>query len=56
MCLHITGEPVSIGRLDQHLARFMPEDLSEITEEDQEVIDHFWIKVGEKTNLNKAFF
>ena len=56
VCLHITGEPVSIGRLDQHLARFMPEDLSKIREEDQEVIDHFWIKVGEKTNLNKAFF
>lgn len=33
--LHITGEPVSIGRLDQVLGRFMSEDLSKITEEDQ---------------------
>ncbi len=28
--LHITGEPVSIGRLDQFLGKFMPQDLSKI--------------------------
>ena len=54
--LHVTGEPVSIGRLDHLLGRFVNGDLTNIQEEDQEVIDNFWIKVGEKVNLNKAFF
>ena len=55
--LHITGEPVSIGRLDQVLGKFVTYTYNdEIKEEDQEVLDHFWLKVGEKANFNKAFF
>ncbi|XP_066294574.1 (2S)-3-sulfopropanediol dehydratase-like [Branchiostoma lanceolatum] len=51
-CLHIVGEPISIGRLDQLLGPFYPP--SGLTmEEAQEVIDCFWIKVGERTLLNR---
>ncbi|XP_066293840.1 (2S)-3-sulfopropanediol dehydratase-like [Branchiostoma lanceolatum] len=50
-CLHIVGEPISIGRLDQLLGLSYSED-GMTMEERQEVIDCFWIKVGEKTLLN----
>ncbi|XP_078605764.1 putative dehydratase YbiW [Branchiostoma floridae x Branchiostoma japonicum] len=51
-CLHIVGEPISIGRLDQLLGPFYSqEDLA--MEDAQEIIDCFWIKVGERTLLNR---
>jgi Dyp-type peroxidase family len=51
-CLHLTGDPVSIGRLDQLLLPFFEADsISE--EEAQEVIDALWIKLGEKAIHNR---
>ncbi|KAI8517790.1 hypothetical protein Bbelb_038070 [Branchiostoma belcheri] len=50
-CLHIVGEPISIGRLDQLLGPFYSQG-GLTMEEAQEVIDCFWIKVGERTLLN----
>jgi Dyp-type peroxidase family len=57
-CLHHAGEPTAIGRLDQLLQPFYEADLKarRINEEQaQEVIDCFWIKVGEKVQLNRQF-
>lgn len=54
-CMHIAGESVSIGRLDQILQKFyiQDKDAGRITEADaQEVIDCFWIKMDEKVLLN----
>jgi pyruvate-formate lyase len=54
-CMHITGESVSIGRLDQLLGPFY--DQGGISEEDaQEIIDCFWIKMDEKVLLNHCHF
>lgn len=54
-CMHIAGESVSIGRLDQILGRFY--DPSETSEEDaQEIIDCFWVKMDEKVLLNRRHF
>jgi pyruvate-formate lyase len=60
-CLHLTGEPISIGRLDYVLRKFAkPIDPSakiiHLDQNDQDIIDSFWIKVGEKANFNKGFF
>ncbi len=53
--MHIAGEAVSIGRLDQLLAPFYPaEGLS--AERAQEIIDCFWIKMDEKVLLNHRHF
>lgn len=49
-CLHLVGEPVSIGRLDQLLWPFR-ETTSE--EEAQEVLDALWVKLGEKALHNR---
>ena len=54
-CMHIAGESVSIGRLDQILQPYYDKDIKagEITKEGaQEVIDCFWIKMDEKVLLN----
>ena len=54
-CLHIAGESVSIGRLDQLLAPYY--DPSRVRpEEAQEIIDCFWIKMDEKVLLNHRHF
>jgi len=54
-CMHIAGEAVSIGRLDQLLGPFYEAD--RITpEEAQEVIDCFWIKMDENVLLNHRHF
>jgi pyruvate-formate lyase/deferrochelatase/peroxidase EfeB len=54
-CMHIAGEAVSIGRLDQLLGPFYEAD--KITpDEAQEVIDCFWIKMDEKVLLNHRHF
>jgi Dyp-type peroxidase family len=49
-CLHLTGLPVSVGRLDQLLWPYF-----ETTTEDeaQEILDAFWIKLGEKALHNR---
>jgi pyruvate-formate lyase len=50
-CLHLTGDPTSIGRLDQLLEPFLgatPED------EAQEIIDCFFVKMGERVQVNKT--
>jgi pyruvate-formate lyase/deferrochelatase/peroxidase EfeB len=53
--MHIAGELVSIGRLDQLLAPFY--DADKMTpEEAQEVIDCFWVKMDEKVLLNHRNF
>jgi pyruvate-formate lyase/deferrochelatase/peroxidase EfeB len=57
--MHISGESVSIGRLDQILNPFYEADLAagRITESQaQEVIDCFWIKMDEKVLLNHRHF
>lgn len=49
-CLHLVGEPVSIGRLDQLLAPFFePKKEAEA----QEVLDALWVKLGEKALHNR---
>jgi len=54
-CMHIAGESVSIGRLDQLLGPYFEKD--GISEKDaQEIIDCFWIKMDEKVLLNHRHF
>ena len=50
-CLHLTGEPTSIGRLDQLLEPFLN---GTNAEEAQEVIDCLWIKLGSQVQLNRG--
>lgn len=61
-CLHLTGEPTALGRLDQLLAPFMQQQLTadqinsgdvEPLPEEQEVIDAFYIKLSEKVQSNR---
>lgn len=52
-CMHIAGESVSIGRLDQLLEPYLHAD--ELAT-DQEIIDCFWIKMDEKVLLNHRHF
>nr|QKW93937.1 4-hydroxyphenylacetate decarboxylase large subunit [Vitiosangium cumulatum] len=57
-CLHLIGEPTAIGRLDQMLFPFYERDVANgrlDDEQAQEIIDCFWIKVGEKVQLNRQF-
>lgn len=54
VCLQNTGEPVSIGRLDYELHKFCP--ASHDDQEAQELIDAYFIKVGEKILFNRNFF
>lgn len=56
-CLHLIGEPTAIGRLDQMLYPFYERDLAAGQLNDdlaQEIIDCFWIKIGEKVQLNRT--
>ena len=48
-CLHLTGEPTSIGRLDQLLEPFLK---GTPAEEAQEIIDCLFIKLCEHVHLN----
>ena len=48
-CLHLSGEPTSIGRLDQLLEPFLK---GTPTEEAQEIIDCLFIKLCEHVHLN----
>jgi pyruvate-formate lyase/deferrochelatase/peroxidase EfeB len=54
-CMHISGESVSIGRLDQLLEPYL--HAGEVTaDKAQEIIDCFWIKMDEKVLLNHRHF
>lgn len=48
-CLHFSGEPTSIGRLDQMLEPFLP---GTPTEEAQEIIDCLFVKLCEHVHVN----
>ena len=48
-CLHLSGEPTSIGRLDQLLEPFLQ---GTPTEEAQEIIDCLFVKLCEHVHLN----
>ena len=57
-CLHLSGEPTAIGRLDQMLQPFYAADVAAGRLDEagaQEIIDCFWIKVGEKVQTNRLF-
>jgi Dyp-type peroxidase family len=57
-CMHHAGEPTAIGRLDQLLQPFYEADLKAQHLDEwraQEIIDCFWIKIGEKVQLNRQF-
>jgi Dyp-type peroxidase family len=57
-CLHLTGEPTALGRIDQLLISFYERDVKKglLTEEQaQEVLDCLWIKLGEKVQQNRLF-
>jgi Dyp-type peroxidase family len=57
-CLHLIGEPTALGRLDQMLYPFYKQDVAEgriDDEQAQEIIDCFWVKLGEKVQLNRQF-
>jgi len=49
-CLHLTGLPVSIGRLDQLLWPYFGTTTEAIA---QEVLDALWVKLGEKALHNR---
>jgi pyruvate-formate lyase/deferrochelatase/peroxidase EfeB len=54
-CMHLIGELVSIGRLDQLLQPFFDRD--SITEQQaQEAVDCFWIKMDEQVLMNRHYF
>jgi Dyp-type peroxidase family len=53
-CFHLTGNPVAVGRLDQLLIDFYENDsISEA--EAQDIIEAFWIKLGEKALHNRHY-
>lgn len=57
-CLHLTGEPTAVGRLDQLLFPFYKLDIANgLLDHDraQEIIDCFWIKIGEKVQWNRFY-
>ncbi|MGH3770838.1 MAG: Dyp-type peroxidase [Pseudonocardiaceae bacterium] len=57
-CLHLVGEPTAVGRLDQLLLPYYESDLAQgIMNDDQaqEIIDCFWLKLGEKVQWNRMF-
>ena len=57
-CLHHAGEPTAVGRLDQLLQPFYEADLNAGRLDEwraQEIVDCFWIKIGEKVQLNRQF-
>lgn len=57
-CLHLNGEPVSLGRLDQYLGPFYDADIAAgrlDPETAQDIIDSLWIKLSEKILQNRIF-
>jgi len=58
-CNQLTGEPISIGRADYILRKYaapVTADNYKPCEEEQDIFDNFWVKVGYKANFNKSFF
>lgn len=56
--LHLSGEPTAIGRLDQLLQPYYAADLAAGRLDEagaQEIIDCFWLKIGEKVQSNRLF-
>ena len=57
-CVHHVGEPTAVGRLDQLLQPYYEADLKAERLDEwraQEIVDCFWIKIGEKVQLNRQF-
>ncbi len=57
-CLHLCGEPTSIGRLDQMLYPYLERQMTEGTLCEglaQEIIDALWVKLDEKVQQNRMF-
>jgi pyruvate-formate lyase len=54
-CMHLIGELVSIGRLDQLLEPYYSNDAISLAEA-QEAVDCFWIKMDEKVLLNRHYY
>jgi pyruvate-formate lyase len=54
-CMHLIGELVSIGRLDQLLGSFLDND-NIARQQAQEAIDSFWIKMDERVLMNRHYF
>ena len=53
-CFHLTGNPVAVGRLDQLLNPYFEKD--KISHEAaQEIVEAFWIKLGEKALHNRHY-
>lgn len=52
--IHLCGEPVAVGRLDQLLRPFHEKGAGD-TGALQEAVDCFWIKLAEKVLLNRIF-
>lgn len=52
-CLHLTGNPVAVGRLDQLLGPFHDRVGDGPEAPPQEVLDAFWVKLGEKAIHNR---
>lgn len=50
-CLHLIGQPVAIGRIDELLAPFVKLPINH-DNQNQEIIDCFWIKFGERVILD----
>lgn len=54
-CLHLIGNPVAIGRLDQYLADLYRNDSDVTPEQAQEAIDALWVKLDEKAIHNRHY-
>lgn len=50
-CLHLIGQPVAVGRIDELLTPFVNQSANNTTS-NQDVIDCFWIKFGERVILD----
>jgi Dyp-type peroxidase family len=57
-CLHLISEPTAVGRLDQLLYPFYRRDVEAGRldwDRAQEIVDCFWVKLGEKVQPNRMF-
>ena len=55
-CLHLTSEPVSIGRIDVILEEYLQKEWNQYLlnkQHYQDIIDAFFIKIGEKVQLSR---
>ena len=54
-CLHLIGNPVAIGRLDQYLGELFENDPGITEDASQELIDALWVKLDEKAIHNRHY-